>query len=161
MSSTTRRTISPAPVRKSVTVKADIARAFEVFTAGMTRWWNPSNKIGPADFREAVIEPRVGGRWYEIDTDGSECDWGRVLAWDPPHRILIDWQISGEWAFDPSLHTEFEVRFSAVEGGGTLVEVEHRNLERFGEAAGEISSTFKSEGGFAGMLKTYKKVVEG
>lgn len=159
MTTTAKQMITPAAVRKSVRVKAELGKAFDVFTAGMNTWWNPSNKIGAADLKEAVLEPKVGGRWYEIDEDGSECDWGKVLVWEPPHRVVIDWQINGEWAYDPSLHTEFEVRFTA-EDGGTLVELEHRNLERFGDAAGEISSTFKSENGFAGMLKVFRKLVE-
>ena len=72
--------IKPAPVRKSLVVKAPPERAFSVFTAGIGRWWPPSHHIGAAAFKDAVVEPRAGGRWYEIGEDGSECQWGHVIA---------------------------------------------------------------------------------
>ena len=83
------RTISPAPVRKSVRVAAPQERAFEVFTAGIGRWWPKSHHIGAADLDTFVIEPRAGGRWYERGVDGSECEVGKVLAWEPPARLVL------------------------------------------------------------------------
>ena len=76
---------APTSVRRSVTVPVLPERAFEVFTAGIDRWWpRQGYSIGTAPLREAVLEPREGGRWYERDKDGTECTWGRVLVWDPP-----------------------------------------------------------------------------
>jgi uncharacterized protein YndB with AHSA1/START domain len=100
------QTIKPAPVRRSVTVKAPQARAFEVFTDGFGRWWPQSHHIGKAAMKTAVIEPRVGGRWYEVGVDGVECQWGRVLVWEPPNRLVLAWQLSAQWQYDASLLTE-------------------------------------------------------
>jgi len=127
-------TIQPAPVRHSVFVKANTAKAFDVFTAGMSRWWAKTHKIGPANLDTIVLEPRAGGRWYEIDDDGSTCEWGKVLVWEPPHRLVLAWQITPDFQYDPELLTEVEVTFRA-ESDGTRVSLEHRNLERFGERA--------------------------
>src|ERR1700724_525804 len=97
MTTATARQIRPAPVRKQVHVKAPPERAFEVFTAGFARWWPASHHIGAAAYKNSLIEPRVGGRWYEIDEDGSECDWGEVLAWQPPRRLMLSWRIGADW----------------------------------------------------------------
>src|SRR5258706_439722 len=88
------RTITVAPVRKSVHVKADAARAFEVFTAGMSRWWPATHSILKVAPKEHVLEPRVGGRWYQVGVDGSVCENGKVLVFEPPHRLVLAWQIN-------------------------------------------------------------------
>lgn len=145
------------PVRKAIRVQATPARAFEVFTAGMSRWWMPTHSISPTKtpIAEVVIEPRVGGRWYERGTDGSECDWGRVLLWDPPTRLVLAWQIDAQWKFDPTLLTEVEVRFDAQASGTTDVTLEHRQLERLGDAAAGVRAKFASPGGWSGLLERY------
>ena len=150
-------TISPAPVRKSVHVKASPARAFEVFAAGIGGWWPKSHSVGASPLRDVVIEPRAGGRWFERGEDGSECDWGRVLEWEPPSRLLLAWQLNAEWRFDKSLVTEVEVRF-IPDGDATRVELEHRHLERFGERADAARATFDSPGGWGGILEGYAAV---
>ena len=127
--------IAPAPVRKTLQVKASQTRAFEVFTAGFGRWWPASHSIAKSPQKDAIIEPRLGGRWYERGEDGSECDWGRVLVWEPPARLVLSWQLSAQWKYDPDLLTEVELTFAPAAGGGTLVTLEHRNLERFGADA--------------------------
>jgi uncharacterized protein YndB with AHSA1/START domain len=129
-------TITPAPVRRILMVKASAERAFEVFTAGFGRWWPASHKIGPAALRTAVIEPRVGGRWYEVDEDGTEVDWGEVLTWEPPSRLVLVWRIDADFRCDPDLHTEVELRFIAETPMQTRIEFEHRLLERLGDRAG-------------------------
>src|SRR5215207_2171460 len=98
-----------------VTVNVPVERAFEVFTASLGSWWPAEYHIGGADMANAVLEPHVGGRWYEKGVDGSECDWGRVLEWEPPHHLVITWQINGQWQYDPDpAHaSEVEVRFTA------------------------------------------------
>src|SRR4051794_8206613 len=88
-------------VRREITVQASPERAFAVFTVQVDTWWPRSHHVGAAEMAEAVIEPRAGGRWYERGVDGSRCDWGDVLAWEPPHRLLLSWQIGGGWGLGP------------------------------------------------------------
>ncbi len=143
------------PARATITVETGKARAFEVFTAGMGSWWPRTYKIGQADFVDAVLEPRAGGRWYERDSDGSECDWGRVVAYEPPDRLVLNWQIDTQWAFDPGLLTEVEIRFIAEGENRTRVELEHRKLENFGPAAADMRATFESDGGWPLILRNF------
>lgn len=145
--------ISPAPVRKSVHVRAAPERAFETFSAGIEHWWPRSHSIGSSPIVRAVIEPEAGGRWYEQGEDGSECDWGKVLVWEPPTLLVLAWQIDGEWKYRPDLVTEVEVRFTP-EDGGTRVDLEHRNLDRLGAAGEATRAAFDSPGGWSGMLET-------
>ncbi len=107
------RTIAIAPVRKSLRVNAPPARDFEVFTAGMSRWW-PATLVLKSPFKEAVIEPREGGRWYHVGEDGSECETGLVQVWDPPGRVVLIWQLNHEMGIRPeAVHrgrSEFRAR---------------------------------------------------
>ena len=145
-----------AAVRQSVLVEAPPERAFEIFTVGMSSWWPlESHSIGDRPMVAAVIEPRAGGCWFERGDDGSECDWGEVLAWEPPHRVVLVWRLSAEWAFDRTIHTEVEVRFEPQEGGATRVTLEHRGLDAYGEKAAEMRETFGSDGGWAGLLRRF------
>src|SRR5690348_12901038 len=118
--------INAAPVRKSILVNAPQARAFQVFTTHFASWWPKSHHIGAAEMAEAVIEPHLGGRWYEKSVDGSECQWGEVLAWEPPSRVVLSWRINGQFKLDMSLDSSVEVRFIAQDRNTTLVELEHR-----------------------------------
>lgn len=147
-------TIRPAPVRRSVTVKAAQARAFQVFTDGFGRWWPRSHHIGQAAMTSGVIEPRVGGRWYEIGEDGSQCDWGKVLVWEPPQRLVLAWQLTAQWQFDPGFVTEVEVRFTS-EGETTRVDLEHRHLERFGVDAEKVRTSIDSPKGWPDILRQF------
>jgi uncharacterized protein YndB with AHSA1/START domain len=117
--------ITAAPVRKSIRVNAPQARAFDVFAARFGSWWPKDHHIGKAAMTEAVIEPRAGGRWYERGEDGSECDWGRVLAWEPPARLVLSGRINSKFVLDETVESEVEVRF-IPDGAGTRVELEHR-----------------------------------
>ena len=146
--------IRPAPVRKSIFVDAPQALAFDVFTSGIGRWWPKSHKIGPADLDKPIIEPRAGGRWYELDTDGSECEIGKVAVWEPPARLVLTWQLTAEFKFDPNLVTEVEVQFRP-EGSGTRVNLEHRHLERLGGTADKLREAIDSPGGWSGLLALY------
>lgn len=141
-------------VTKVIRVNAAPAVAWRVFVAMGTWWPLPSHHIGRADAVDAVIEPRVGGRWYERGADGSTCDWGRVLTWEPHQRLVLAWQISAEWQHDPGLHTEVEVRF-VPDGAGTRVELEHRGLGAYGARRDEMRAAFDSEGGWNGMLAAF------
>jgi uncharacterized protein YndB with AHSA1/START domain len=151
-------TITPAPIKKSIRVNAAPARAFEIFTAGMARWWLKTHTINPtkSPLEEIVLEPRAGGRWFERGEDGSECSWGKVLAWEPPTRLLLAWQINGSWQFDPALITEVEIRFTP-DGSGTRVELEHRHLERLGEQAAAMAQAFT--GGWGQLLESFAKQI--
>lgn len=151
----TQQTISPAPVGKSVRVAAPRERAFAVFTAGIGRWWPKTHHIGAADLDTLVIEPRQGGRWYERDVDGSECEVGKVLVWEPPARLVLAWQLTPEWTFDPDLITEVEVRFVAEGADATRVELEHRHLERLGERAEALRQQIDAPEGWSGLLQLF------
>ena len=150
--------IKPAPVKKSLTVPAPPARAFEVFTAGFGRWWPKSHSIGDSPLKEGVLEGRAGGRWYGQLEDGTQAMWGHVLAWEPPSRVLLAWRIGADWTYDPDLLTEVEVTF-APEGAGTRVTLEHRLLENMGEGAGSLREAFESDGGWMGLLRLYASAV--
>ena len=108
------RTIQVAPIRKSIVVKATAEKAFSTFTAGIARWWPAAYTIGTSPQADVVMEPRAGGRWFERGQDGSECDWGKVLVWDPPRRVLVTWQIGGDWQYHADMITEMEVTFTAL-----------------------------------------------
>jgi len=152
-----------APVRCAVTVPLSPERAFALFTDGYHSWWPHSHHLGIAELAETVLEPRIGGRYYERGVDGSECDWGRVLACDPPHRIQVSWQINAngdDWFLDPDpAHaSEFEVTFTGLPDGQTRVELEHRNFERHGAGGAGIQAGVSSPGGWATILEGYAKI---
>jgi uncharacterized protein YndB with AHSA1/START domain len=143
-------------IRQSIVVQAPQERAFAIFTERMGSWWPlQTHVIGGRPAVDAVVEPRAGGRWYERSEDGSECDWGRVLAWEPPHRVVLEWQVSGDWRHDPTVHTEVEVRFSADGAHRTRVELEHRGLEAYGERTEELRGVYDSQGGWPGLLARF------
>ena len=156
---TTNRPATGPIVRKSVIVAAPLAVAFEVFTAQIEAWWPmASHHIGQADCAAVVIEPRAGGRWYERGVDGVECVWGQVLVWDAPRRVVLAWQLSARFEFDPSIHTEVDVRFAVINEHTTRVELEHRGLEAYGADAIAMQETFDSPSGWNGMLDHYAEV---
>jgi uncharacterized protein YndB with AHSA1/START domain len=126
-------------IRRTITVGVPVERAFRVFTGSIGTWWPAGYHIGRAEFAEAVLQPGEGGRWYERGIDGSECDWGRVLAWEPPHRLVLTWQINGEWQYDP--------------------DAEHRHLDRL--AGGRaVHDAVGGDGGWTGVLDQYAKAAE-
>jgi uncharacterized protein YndB with AHSA1/START domain len=150
--------ITPAAVRRSVTVKASRERAWAVFTNDIGRWWPHSHSIGASPFKTATLEPHQGGRLYETGEDGSECQWGEVLTWDPPTRLVLAWRIGGEWRYDPDLLTEVEVNFTE-EASATRVDLEHRHLERMGAAEERARAAFESPNGWAGVLALFAAAV--
>jgi uncharacterized protein YndB with AHSA1/START domain len=122
-------------VRRSITVEAPVDRAFEVFTADIGSWWPPEHHVLGEDLAEMVFEPRVGGALIDRGVNGAECRWGRVLAYEPPERVVFSWDIALDWsiATDPARTSEVEVRFVDEGDGRTRVELEHRKLENHGE----------------------------
>jgi len=147
-----------ATVRQSIVVDAPIERAFDVFT---TRFGSfkprDHNLLGDVDIAETVFEPRVGGHLYDRGVDGSECRFARVLAYEPPHRVLMSWQISPRWQLesDPEKASEWEVRFVAETPERTRVELEHRHLERHGEGWEHVRDGVNGPEGWPLYLRRY------
>ena len=146
---TVQQRIKPAPITWTGQVPLAPAAAFDLFLGRMHQWWMPAHSLLKVPVKEIVIEPRPGGRWYEIGTDGSQEQWGKVVEWDPPHRALLHWQLNADFTFDPGLETEVEISFTP-HGDGTRVAFEHRNLELFGERAEELRSGMG--GGWSALL---------
>lgn len=144
-------------VRASIVVAAPIDRAFTVFTDDIGSWWNADHHILQGELAEMVFEPRVGGHVYDRGVDGSECRWARVLAYEPPDRFVISWDINPQWQLepDPDKTSEVEVRFIAEGPDTTRVELEHRNLERHGDGWERVRDGVGSPGGWAGGLELF------
>ena len=153
-------TIAIAPVRRSITVGVDPARAFDIFANGIDSWWPKAQCDGASPFREMILEPFTGGRWYAICEDGSEKHIGRVLAWAPGRRLLLSWQIGMEGEPDPSAASEVEINFIADGPHTTRIELEHRGFERLGRAGAERTRS-SVEGGWPGVLAMYAEHVAG
>ena len=150
--------IAPAAIRKTIEVRAPIDRAFELFATRMGEWWHKEHSIARETTQaDVVIEPMAGGRWYEVGADGSEHEWGKVLAYDPPNRLLLAWQLTKEFEYDPKFETTVEVRFEERDGM-TIVEFEHRDLERMGTDAVQLLEGM--DGGWAMLLGLFKAKVE-
>ncbi|HEY1709054.1 MAG TPA: SRPBCC family protein [Rhizomicrobium sp.] len=153
------KTITIAPVRKTLTVNATQAHAFTVFTGGIDRWWPKTHQLGKAPLARTVIEPRQGGRWYTIHEDGEEITVGHMLVWDEPNRIVFSWEIDSEWKPDAKVASEVEVRFTAEGTNVTRVELEHRKFEVLGEAGGEKMRSDVG-GGWPRILDLFKQEAE-
>jgi hypothetical protein len=143
------------PVLKTIEVRCAREHAFKVFTACVDRWWKRDFSVNPtrAAIAEVVLEPRAGGRWFERGADGSECDWGHVMLWDPPARLVVAWKVTAEGKYQAEPHTEVEVAFAEVSTGVTRVTLEHRRLEALGAAA-EVART-RINGGWGALLELF------
>ena len=150
--------IAPAAIRKTIDVAVPVDRAFAVFAGRIGDWWHKEHSIARDTTQvDVVIEPRAGGRWYEKGADGSEHPWGRVIAYEPPHRLVLAWQLTREFVYDPDFETTVEVRFEET-ATGTRVHFEHRDLERMGADAVE---TFEGmDGGWGMLLDLFKNAAE-
>jgi uncharacterized protein YndB with AHSA1/START domain len=144
-------------VRATMVVEAPIERAFSVFTEGIGSWFPSEYNLLDVDIAERVFEPRVGGHVYDRGTDGSECHWGRVLAYEPPNRVVISWDISPQWQIeaDPEKTSEVDVRFVPEAPERTRVELEHRHLDRHGDGWEQIRESIGGEGGWPFCLRTF------
>jgi uncharacterized protein YndB with AHSA1/START domain len=142
--------IADTTVRTSIVAEAPIERAFAVFTEEIGSWWPPDHHILEGELAEMVFEPHVGGHVYDRAVDGSECRWARVLAYEPPERFVISWDISMAWQIetDPDKTSEIEVLFFAEGPNRTRVELEHRNIERHGEGWERMRDAVGSSGGW-------------
>jgi uncharacterized protein YndB with AHSA1/START domain len=146
-------------VRTSILVDAPIERAFSVFTDDIGSWWNPDHHILEAELAEMVFEPREGGHVYDRGVDGSECRWGRVLAYEPPSRVVFSWDINTQWQLETDLArtSEVEVRFVAEEANRTRVELDHRNLDRHGEGWEQMRAAVGSSEGWPEGLRGFAR----
>jgi uncharacterized protein YndB with AHSA1/START domain len=145
------------PVRRTITVAASQERAFQVFTEQFGTWWPKEYHIGEAEMADFVLEPKVGGRWYEVGVDGKECDTGRVTAYQPPDRLTLAWHLDGDWQYDPDpAHaSEVEVRFIAEGPERTRVELEHRGFDRHGDGAEGVWQSVSSPRGWTYCLELF------
>lgn len=150
------------PIRKSITVKASAERAFRVFTEGVDAWWPRSHHIGKSPMKKAIIEGRVGGRCFMQQIDGADCDWGRILVWEPPHRFVMAWQITPAWGYEPDVtkSSEVEVRFTAEADGVTRVDLEHRYLARHGAGWEAMRTAVDAPNGWTGLLDLFRARAE-
>jgi len=153
------KTIAIAPVTKTLTVNAAQAHAFDVFTGGIDRWWPKSHGIGATPVVKSVIEPRAGGRWYTVHQDGSEVVVGHMRIWEPPHRVVLSWEVNASWKPDPSVASEVEVIFVAESANVTRVSLEHRNFEALGQEGG-AKMRGDVNGGWPGLLEMFKAQAE-
>ena len=150
--------IAPAAIRKTLTVNAPIDRAFDVFATRMGEWWHKEHSLAKETTQvDVVVEPKAGGRWYEKGADGSEHQWGRVLAYEPPRRLVLAWQLNREFVYDPDFETTVDVTF-AEKDGATLVTFKHRDLERMGADAVETLESM--DGGWGMLLDLYRNAAQ-
>src|SRR5262245_36031143 len=149
-------------VRAQIVVEAPIERAFRVFTAEFDKVKPREHNLLDVDVAETVFEPRVGGHVYDRGVDGSECRWARVLAYEPPDRVVFSWDIDPRWRIetDPERASEVEVRFVAEGPTRTRVELEHRNLGRHGDGWEGERDAVGSEGGWPLYLRRFAELID-
>jgi uncharacterized protein YndB with AHSA1/START domain len=152
---------SATSIRHEIVVTAPIDRAFSVFTEGFGRFKPREHNMLSVDIAETVFETHVGGHVYDRGVDGSECRWARVLAYEPPDRVVITWDIDPRWQIetDPDKTSEVEVRFVADGADRTRVELEHRNLDRHGDGWEAVREGVDSGDGWPLYLRRYADVV--
>ena len=148
-----------APVRKTVRVKAPVDHAFEVFTSGLMRWWPLDHGVGKKPIQKVLIEPRLGGRWLEIAEDGTETPVATITLWQPPHRLVMIWQINAQWKPDGAMQSEVDVSFTADGPEATVVELLHHKFETMGAEAG-ASMRKDVNGGWPGLIDRYAQEAE-
>jgi uncharacterized protein YndB with AHSA1/START domain len=144
-------------VRQQIVVEAPIERAFRVFTEGFGSFKPREHNLLAVPIAETVFEPRVGGRLYDRGVDGSECHWARVLAYEPPDRVVISWDISPQWRLETDLAktSEVEVCFISEAPTRTRVELEHRHLQRHGDGWEQARDGVAADGGWPLYLRRY------
>ncbi|MGH9130190.1 MAG: SRPBCC family protein [Acidimicrobiales bacterium] len=152
-----------AVVRRQVVVEAGIERAFAVFTDQFGAFKPPEHNMLGVALAETVFEPHVGGQIYDRGVDGSECRWARVLAYEPPQRVVFSWDISPQWQIEavPENTSEVEVRFVAETLQRTRVELEHRNIDRHGPGWQSVRDGVADDGGWPLYLARYATLIAG
>jgi len=150
---------SGTTVTETITVDAPIERAFSVFTEDIGSWWPAEHHILQVPLAEMVFEPRVGGNVYDRGTDGTESRWARVLAYEPPARLVLSWDIGLTWQIetDVARASEIEVRFIAESPSRTRVELEHRHLDRHGDGWEQMHEAVGSSDGWRKGLTAFAR----
>jgi uncharacterized protein YndB with AHSA1/START domain len=148
-------------IRTDITVDAPQERAFQVFTERFDEIKPREHNLLEVDIAESVFEPRAGGRVYDRGIDGSECQWARVIAYEPPERIVFTWDISPRWQLEADLDraSEVEIRFIAEDSERTRVELEHRHLDRHGDGWEGLSESVAGDQGWSLYLSRYAEQV--
>ncbi|MBO0884800.1 MAG: SRPBCC family protein [Mycobacterium sp.] len=146
-----------AVVRKQIVVDAPVERAFAVFTERLGDFKPPEHNLLSVPIKETVFEPKVGGHIYDRGVDGSVCQWARVLAFEPPDRVVFSWDIGPTWQIESELDkaSEVEVRFVAENPQRTRVELEHRNIDRHGPGWESVSEGIGADQGWPLYLARY------
>jgi uncharacterized protein YndB with AHSA1/START domain len=152
---------SDTSVRATIVVEAPLERAFSVFTDGFGTFKPPEHNMLEVEIAETVFESHVGGHIYDRGVDGSECRWARVLAFEPPNRVVFSWDISPHWQIETDLDktSEVEVRFVAESPDRTRVELEHRNLDRHGDGWDGLREGVGGENGWPLYLNRFAERV--
>jgi uncharacterized protein YndB with AHSA1/START domain len=152
-----------ASIRTQIVVEAPVERAFRVFTEDFGRFKPPEHNLLDVEIAETVFEPRAGGHLYDRGIDGSECRWARVLAYEPPDRVVISWDINPQWQIETDLEktSEVEVRFISETPERTRVELEHRNLDRHGDGWEGVREGVGGEGGWPLYLQRFAELLAG
>ena len=145
------------PIRKSIVVNTGVERAFALFIDQFDAIKPREHNLLSVPIAETVFEPRAGGRVYDVGVDGSRCEWSRVLAYEPPSRVVISWDIGPTWQLeaDPAKTSEVEVRFIAESDDRTRVELEHRHLDRHGEGWQAVADGVDGDAGWPLYLRRY------
>jgi len=151
-----------AVVRKDIVVEAPIEQAFQVFTARFGDFKPPEHNLLRSPIAETVFEPRVGGHIYDRAVDGSECRWARILAFEPPSRVVFSWDIGPQWQIEsePENTSEVEVRFVADGSDRTRVELEHRNIDRHGPGWQGVVDAVDGDAGWPLYMARYAALVD-
>lgn len=148
------------PVRKQIVVNTGVERAFRLFVDQFDAIKPREHNLLAVPIAETVFEPRVGGHIYDVGVDGSRCEWSRVLAYDPPTRVVFSWDIGPTWQLETDLATtsEVEVRFIAESADRTRVELEHRHLERHGTGWRAVADGIDGDAGWPLYLSRYAEL---
>jgi uncharacterized protein YndB with AHSA1/START domain len=149
-------------VRQEIDVEVPVDRAFRVFTEQMDKIKPRDHNMLAVDIAETVLEPRAGGRIFDRGTDGSECEWGSVIAYEPPDRVVFSWNVSPRWQLetDPVRRSEVEVRFIAEGPERTRVALEHRHLDRHGDGWEGLRDGVAAPDGWALYLRRYTDLLD-
>jgi uncharacterized protein YndB with AHSA1/START domain len=125
----------------------------------MGQWWPATHHVGKTPFRDILMDPRAGGRWYEVNVDGVECVWGTVVEWQPPKKVVLSWHLQPDWSFNADMAHASEVVLEFIAEGkeSTRVEMEHRHLEKHGAGWEKMREQVGSDGGWPAILELYVK----
>jgi uncharacterized protein YndB with AHSA1/START domain len=156
------KTVEEVVVRKSIRVRVPIEQAFSAFVEQMEAWWPAEHHIGAKPFQSIFVEPRIGGRWYERDAEGKECDWGTVRAWDPPRLVTFSWHLGPDWKFNPDLAkaSDVAIRFTPEGTTATLVELVHSGFERHGEGYERLRMMLDGPDAWTSTLAAFVKAAD-